>query len=181
MTDKSEIIKIEEQNSKITNSDQHLNDFIETDQFIDQHLKRHVTFMQSVFGTESDKQVLKHQAQLIEQASNSRLEKHRMFSEFQRQAIQDSLDGILSQGKANIRGQNATYYTSKAMELQNTLDNMYLDFTNQISTKLGQLETIENETLRRRREEFLYKMDEDFLSDIGILIKKFRDILKEGV
>ena len=118
---------------------------------------------------------------MIETQATSRLELFRQHKEFQRQALKDALDNLLSNGKAQLRGDTTEFFVTRYRELESTVNQIATDFLNDCEQRFKEVEATKNELIKKKKEEMIENRIEEFTQAVQLLMARFSDITKEGV
>ncbi|MBD2200180.1 MULTISPECIES: hypothetical protein [Calothrix] len=104
-----------------------------------------------------------------------------MVRETHSQALRETCNQYLIRGKADSRAETAAFLMRKEQELQEELNNIFDRFIASVEKKTQRLATIINGTLQRALEQDLDKEIHNFVDMKDKLVKKFRQIVDEGV
>ena len=144
-------------------------------------LEAHRGILSKLIPSEADRKIEKFKSDLIETQAASRLELFRQHKEFQRQALKDALDSLLSNGKIRLRGETAKFFTTQYRELDRSVKQIVDDFLEDCEKRFEDAEATKHALIRKKKEEMIEKRIEEFTQAVDILMARFSAIIKEGV
>lgn len=179
--EKHEIQKAQNENSQIAKTQQITKEIAEQDEITGKLLNQQVSFIKSVFPTKADKKILEFQNKLVEQKANAKLESHRMFYEFQRQTIKETLDAVLIEGKGFVRSRTSSVFALQLSELEDNLRKLSDTHDVKMDEAFEKLDSIKAKPVRDKKEQFLLSLNDSFIEDLKKLLNRYRQILDELV
>ena len=151
------------------------------DSFSNTMLEAHRGILSKLMPSEADRRIEKFKSDLIETQATSRLELFRQHKEFQRQALKDALDNLLSNGKTRLRGETTEYFTTQYHELNRSVTQIVDEFLRDCEKRLEDAEATKHTLIKKKKEEMIEKRIEEFTQAVNILMARFSAITKEGV
>lgn len=151
------------------------------DSFSNAMLEAHRGILSKLMPSEADRKIEKFKSDLIETQATSRLELFRQHKEFQRQALKDALDNLLSNGKTQLRGETTEFFTTQYRELERSVTQIVNDFLKDCEKRFEDAEATKHALIRKKKEEMIENRIEEFTQAVNILMARFSDIIKEGV
>ena len=151
------------------------------DSFSNTMLEAHRGILSKLIPSEADRKIEKFKSDLIETQAMSRLELFRQHKEFQRQALKDALDNLLSNGKTRLRGETTEFFTTQYRELERSVTQIVDEFLKDCEKRFEDAEATKHALIRKKKEEMIENRIEEFTQAVNILMARFSDIIKEGV
>ena len=149
--------------------------------FSNRLLEAHRGILQRLWPSEADKEIEKLRSSLVEIQATSRVELFRQYKEFQCQSLRDVLDALLVKGKGELRGDTTREFAVHQAELATEIADLQEDFFEDFEQRLEKAEQTKSKRIREAKERMLNDRIDEFERVVGILMRRFSDIIEEGV
>jgi len=144
-------------------------------------ISRHRGIISRIFPSKAEQEADRFQSELMNSIGRSRIENFRMYKEFQRQAIKETFDAMLIEGKVKLRKDNTLFFAGHLKDLQSKVTMMSNEFMQECEQQVLKIESSRTKMIRERQERMLEKRMDEFEESIELLMSSFQNILKEGV
>lgn len=148
---------------------------------LNRKLQQRETFLKKVFPDPTRRAIVQGELVLIQEEYKFRQEVLKMSKQTQIQALKETCNEYLIQGKAASRAETAKLLMSKAQELESELNRVGDYYDKEIEEKYEKYSQIKHPGLRQKREKQLEESIDGFLRLQNEILQKFRDIVSEGV
>lgn len=148
---------------------------------VDNNIAKRETFLQKLFPDPAQRAAKMGELKIIETEFEFRKKALAMVRETHVQALRETCNQYLVKAKAAGRAETASFLMRKAQELQEELDRIFDKFIAAVEKKTQRLQEMTNSILQKRMEQDLDKEIHEFIEMKDKLVKKFRQIVDEGV
>ena len=148
---------------------------------VEEALSSRSSFLQNFFPDPARKAIVLEQMKSVEQEFEFRRQVLYMVRQSQMQALKESCNQYLVKGKAAIRADVGRFLLARAAELEAQVNDIFDDFTEDMSRRWEKAESIKSAKIRDIRLKQLDKDFERFAQLQDQLLDKFLKIVSEGV
>lgn len=148
---------------------------------LDRKLQERESFLKKIFPDPTKRAVVQGELALIQEEYKFRQEVLKMVKQTQVQALKETCNEYLIQGKAASRAETAKLLISKAQELESEINRIGDYYDKEIEEKYVKYSQIQHPGLRQKREKQLEESIDGFLKLQNEILQKFRNIVSEGV
>jgi hypothetical protein len=140
-----------------------------------------VSFVRRLFPNEEDRVVRAHELDQINSGFEFRRRALQMAVETKLQAMEEMCNHVLVTGKSEIRRQRQEFFADQRLRLQVAMNDCADRFNQDLERRLGELERYKNPYLRKREEQRLLAVVDQFHAMLAQLAEDFLSIIQEGV
>jgi hypothetical protein len=142
---------------------------------------RRNSFLQRFFPDPRQRALMEAEVGIIHSELDFRKRTLQKVREAQTQSLTEQLNEYLIREKGKIRAETAAFLLTKRNELQQQMDKVFDDFTENMAVKLEKVESMSNPKLRQIRTDQLEKDIDGFMILQQQLMEQFQNIISENV
>ena len=167
----NELIKIEKHQEEIEGNNK----------FAMEIMNRKLSFIENLLPSKEQKIARELRGNLIKQQGEASLEKSRMNNEFFRQALKETYDKILRDGKEAGRRESADRGTVNKAALDSKISKLTEDYFNEMEKLEEAIFETKSENIKERKRRMLNDRMGEFEGTVKILMEQYKKINEEGV
>jgi hypothetical protein len=152
------------------------------EEFTNRLQQRALTLRQRLMPTKIERKTAEIELRMVGLAGDAKVEGYRMYLECQRQAVKETLEAFLAEGKIKSRREQTEFFNYNARELQQSINDSTATYFNDMDRRLTELENSgHHASIRKRHERMLEDRLDEFERNITLLMTRFASIPEEGV
>ena len=167
----NEIIKISKHQDEIEGNNK----------FAMEIVNRKLSFIEQLLPTKEQKIARELRGKLIVQQGEASIERSRMNNEFFRQALKETYDKILRDGKEASRRESADRGTVNKAALDSKITKLTEDYFNEMEKLEEAIFETKSENIKERKRRMLNDRMDEFENTVKILMEQYKKINEEGV
>lgn len=137
--------------------------------------------LRRLFPGEMERLVQSHELTQLKTGFEFRRRALQMAVETKLQAVEEMCNHVLVTGKSEIRRERQEFFAGQSLRLQGAMNDCADSFNRELEQRFQRLENLKNDYLRRKEEERLLRIVDQFHGMLEELASEFIGIIHEGV